>query len=892
MSFKRVAFRALLFAGLAGFACSAYGQDLLILIVGPGSNAEFRPQGVSEAVVNVGQTIRWQSSNTNRDHTATAFANDSSVIFDTGSIGPNGSHRDVLMTQDIFRLAGGQPGAEVLVNYECDFHSGMRGSFVLRDSRPNQAARRVERRNILHLSSDELTQYRDAWREIQANGEFARVAGYHGCPRFFCHTDSSIFLPWHREYVLRLEAALRAANPDVALHYWDWAGSTASNEGIPAAFTAATYTSGGSVHPNPLRSFAFRCPPTSALTTTSRRPGPGFQLGGFATMVRRSYLETQFARFTSRLEQPHGSLHVWVGGQMGGTTYAAYDPLFWAHHSNVDRQWASWQAAGGSEPPADVMNRELPGFTGRRTEHVVEFSALGYSYDRLDDVQPITEFTEAGVRTPDEFRKSFAVELPERVLAEAAMENDSQLSIRASGIPDHPSESFMVHVFFNSPDPSLEDVSPENPHYLGSFGIFGGERGAESHDARETATVPSEREVLIAPAPAIQEMSAALGADPQNSITIIATNPEGELVPIDRVPVEVFQIGLLEDAVDAPVMRSVLGDPSSKDASGNIEAANEMFMAAMEEEHDGPGKFDADRPARVASKTAFAKALSDSTSGSKTVFLLEAEAGEVNEPVSDESIDFLNLPAVASFFYDPPESLCEPDERVQVLDTVRAPFNANCQLIITLNNGRKAVGTGWFYGPQCIVTAGHCVHEGDAGQFFRSVEVVPAMNGLRRPYGSAIGTRLRASAGWQSSGTQADDYGAILLDQPFPGVPNNPITILRSRVLTDEEFTGRELRISGYPADKENGTQWQCSGPLSTLQPNRLRYMIDTFGGHSGSPVTISDTEGLWVVGIHNYGGCPNKSTRITRQVKDDLDAWLAESQSLAGGNESENNKN
>lgn len=23
--------------------------------------------------------------------------------------------------------------------------------------------------------------------------------------------------------------------------------------------------------------------------------------------------------------------------------YAAFDPIFWVHHANVDRLWASWQ---------------------------------------------------------------------------------------------------------------------------------------------------------------------------------------------------------------------------------------------------------------------------------------------------------------------------------------------------------------------------------------------------------------------------------------------------------------------------------------------------------------------------------------------------------------------
>ena len=35
----------------------------------------------------------------------------------------------------------------------------------------------------------------------------------HNCPAF---------LPWHRELVNRLEASIRAIDPDLSLHYWDW----------------------------------------------------------------------------------------------------------------------------------------------------------------------------------------------------------------------------------------------------------------------------------------------------------------------------------------------------------------------------------------------------------------------------------------------------------------------------------------------------------------------------------------------------------------------------------------------------------------------------------------------------------------------------------------------
>jgi len=47
------------------------------------------------------------------------------------------------------------------------------------------------------------------------------------------------------------------------------------------------------------------------------------------------------------LESIHDTVHVDVGGQghMGDPAVAAFDPIFWLHHCNVDRVLALWQAA-------------------------------------------------------------------------------------------------------------------------------------------------------------------------------------------------------------------------------------------------------------------------------------------------------------------------------------------------------------------------------------------------------------------------------------------------------------------------------------------------------------------------------------------------------------------
>jgi tyrosinase len=53
---------------------------------------------------------------------------------------------------------------------------------------------------------------------------------------------------------------------------------------------------------------------------------------------------------------PHNDIHVWIGGFMGHPRSAAYDPIFWLHHCNIDRLWEVWRAASPNHiaPPSPL----------------------------------------------------------------------------------------------------------------------------------------------------------------------------------------------------------------------------------------------------------------------------------------------------------------------------------------------------------------------------------------------------------------------------------------------------------------------------------------------------------------------------------------------------------
>jgi tyrosinase len=87
-----------------------------------------------------------------------------------------------------------------------------------------------------------------------------------------------------------------------------------------------------------------------------------------------------FTGFSSEVEGLHDRVHMWVGGHMGQIPYAAFDPIFWAHHCMIDRLWRVWQLRHpGARPPAAILDDALPPFrmTVRQTLSV---TALGYDY--------------------------------------------------------------------------------------------------------------------------------------------------------------------------------------------------------------------------------------------------------------------------------------------------------------------------------------------------------------------------------------------------------------------------------------------------------------------------------------------------------------------------------
>lgn len=222
-------------------------------------------------------------------------------------------------------------------------------------------------RRSLHgmaLDDPDLDAYRTFVGMMLANPQTQPVSwlgyslqhGTYGGEYKYCPHGDWYFLPWHRAFVVMYEQAARSltGHAQFAMPYWDWT----ADRTLPSAFTDTTYNG----KPNPLY-VAGR-----TLTNAKHWPLPDSIVG--PDVMKSIYAETDFQLFgTSKnpdqndldmswvvegggtqgtLEStPHNTVHNWIGKYMPSAG-SPRDPIFFMHHSNIDRIWAYWNALGRS----------------------------------------------------------------------------------------------------------------------------------------------------------------------------------------------------------------------------------------------------------------------------------------------------------------------------------------------------------------------------------------------------------------------------------------------------------------------------------------------------------------------------------------------------------------
>uniref|UniRef100_A0A1I8AHN4 Tyrosinase_Cu-bd domain-containing protein n=1 Tax=Steinernema glaseri TaxID=37863 RepID=A0A1I8AHN4_9BILA len=218
---------------------------------------------------------------------------------------------------------------------------------------------RVVRKEYRQMTDSERSRFHTALNRLKTKGVFDRFVEDHAdSERSGGAHSGPAFLPWHREFLKRVEIALRVEDPPVALPYWDSTMDEClqnpeesvlfSDDFVGSVDARSGYVAGG--------------PFSNWITVEARRPlrrQPGRQGRLFMeadidavlgqTSVERVMAYTAPQESCSQttdwscLEYTHGNVHVWVGGDMFSPPTSANDPLFLLHHAFVDLIWEEWR---------------------------------------------------------------------------------------------------------------------------------------------------------------------------------------------------------------------------------------------------------------------------------------------------------------------------------------------------------------------------------------------------------------------------------------------------------------------------------------------------------------------------------------------------------------------
>lgn len=234
------------------------------------------------------------------------------------------------------------------------------------------------------------------------------------------------FLVWHRMFVFHFEEIVRSVSghPEFTLPYWPY--DQVDQRSIPTAFRGPGN--------NPL----YVADRNDGINSGAALDADGRSPLSFKCMADKSFLPTAGSLsqgFNANLNQnPHGTVHDDVGTDtnMGMIPFAAKDPVFYMHHCEVDRLWASWNAAGGQNPTDESWLNQSFTFADANGTMVtatnrdfLSTDALGYQYDTLMNIAPIA--------TPSSF-----------VLAKSSA-TPLVLSVGAAATPEKHGHGNMLH---------------------------------------------------------------------------------------------------------------------------------------------------------------------------------------------------------------------------------------------------------------------------------------------------------------------------------------------------------------------------------------------------------------------------------------------------------------
>jgi tyrosinase len=230
----------------------------------------------------------------------------------------------------------------------------------------------------------------------------------------------------------------------------------------------------------------------------------------YAPFSNHAYVDSRGNQYDS-LEGIHDTIHGLIGGWMGLVAYSSFDPIFFLHHTNVDRLFAIWQAIYpnsyvGSQTDESGTFTIAPGTTENANTGLTPFHSdagtalytstnvrstrsFGYTVPEVRDwsltpsqisantraavkqlYDPNNQFTPRG--TSFDKRQGVSITIPPGLKNGTTRQyREWYTNIRINKFAL--SESFYIHVFIGAvPSDPNSWLTPSDPSFVGTFVVF------------------------------------------------------------------------------------------------------------------------------------------------------------------------------------------------------------------------------------------------------------------------------------------------------------------------------------------------------------------------------------------------------------------------------------
>ena len=382
------------------------------------------------------------------------------------------------------------------------------------------------RRNIYSLSAAAITSLRAGVAAMKARSDsdptswlyqakmHAVDSGTVAALQDQCQHRQFFFFSWHRMFTYYFERILRksSGDPKLTLPYWNYTDVPAQAVlpepyRLPADATNSLYNStrqavynGGVALPAADVSYSAAFNLTNFTTPTL-----GAASFGGRTLSAPAHFPSS-AGSGGVEKSPHNNVHNDINGEMA-TGESPRDPIFWLHHSNIDRLWKRWLALGNGRvnPTGDSvwMNHVFTFFdengaqvslTGAQVLNTV--TQLNYRYDDdplvfwdripwkvamlAEELKPLKSEAIMSIKNPvllGDARQDVPLPVPDESRNKLARSLDTKfekerLVLQLRNIDYDQPVGITYLVFLNLPA-DARNPDHTHPNFIGTLGFFG-----------------------------------------------------------------------------------------------------------------------------------------------------------------------------------------------------------------------------------------------------------------------------------------------------------------------------------------------------------------------------------------------------------------------------------